>query len=265
MRSSRTASNEEQQLQMAIELSKKSAEVGSRPRTATDLNEGHTWAEYLELCPHQSHSKTICPVGWRPNPTRSPDMPYILKEIRRRLPRGLYQDIYIQFCIELAAGDPDLSYWNYVEASKAQDVDHQPMAAYKQWKPDYINPETHTSFSGLPQPAWLFSRSTDSGLAQDPANNDLLIGSNTANRGQFGVSNVPSLGGNANTAVVKVSSALQPHQSANPTLSDSSSPLLPPGNPNACAKTGFDLSQVRPWVSSNQMDKGVLYHAKEPS
>lgn len=223
---------EQAQPQEALKVSAQAARVDSQPPAENKSRGGRSWQDYLQEHPHlQPCSVPFYPHGWRPNLAKYLEMPYILQEIRSRLGRGLYDDTAIQFCIELADGDPDLAYWNFVDAAGIKDVDHRPMSAYKIRFPGYKCTETHVSLGRI-------GTATHQNSPISPTPSDELDLS--------GQTLVPS------------SQTIERHHGkpdSNDTVSyaptDTSRPSL-----IAMAKN------PRRWTPLDQMDKGVLYRAE---
>lgn len=223
---------EQAQLQEALRVSAEAAQVDSQRTTETDSRRGRTWGEYLQEQPQSLQTIPLYPTGWKPDLIKYPHMPYIVQEIRSRLNGGLHSDTAIQFCVELADGDPDLSYQNYVDAAGIKEVDPRPMGAYMRWISGYEQPETHASLGRVATATHqIFPTSQSSPSDEMDLSGQTLVPSSQAIEQQHGRTDKNHAYHNAHVA-------------------------MPRPNLTAMAKN------PRPCRSQDEMDIGVLYHAE---
>lgn len=227
------------QLQEALKISAHTAQVNSQSTAGINSRKGRSWQDYLREHPHKPRPGLFYPEGWQSNLAKYPDMPHILKDIRSRLGRGLYSDTSIQFCIELADGDPNLAYWNFVDAAGIKDVYHPPMGVYN-------NHETRLSLGRAASTSDRLEFGTNHTETATP---QPCLTSQSSRWDELDLS--------GQTLVPSGEAIEQHHGNADNNDAHHDAQIAIP-RPSLTTMA----SQPRPWRSEDQMDIGVLYHAE---
>lgn len=177
------------------------------------------------------------PSHWRLDAAAFPHIECLTREVRKGLFGGIWYDREIQFCIELAGGDVDLARRNFRDARSISDVPFAPML-------------NHIRESPLRREGTQ-GQSLHHGVG-------VSVGTDTSSRTKAAVGSAVN-GGSSSSEMRNRKTTEETAESWRMLQSD----LSTKDSSNAISSTGLRV-EVHNWVPWDDMDRGVVYRAKNP-